>query len=131
MVRKGVVVRNGGPDSATLCRRETTHCASSPLAGLLTTTIPTTGGESRENWHLCVDFWEKMTSFLSYVCELLGGIWFCILSRARMLHIEHRAFGQKRILPEGWLYNSQKFILIEFFALDGTGTACECVGSCD
>lgn len=31
-----------------------------------------------------------------------------VLSRARMLHIEHRALGQKRILPEGWLYNSPK-----------------------
>jgi len=40
--------------------------------------------------------------------EVLGvGIWSSVLFVvARCFDIEHRALGQKRIPPEGWLYNS-------------------------
>ena len=110
------MIRGRGGERWMDSAAQTTHCVqASPLRVAYAQQLKTTGGLSRESWHVCADFRGKMMH-LSYVCNSWAGSG-SVLSRRECFTLEHRAFGQKRILPEGWLYNSQKFILIEFFTL--------------
>ncbi len=103
-----VTVVDGGYQTVRIGLTETNDAlCKPPPCGLLMTTTKTTDGVSRESWRACADFWGGIDAL--FLCsQTLGAGSGSVLSRARMLHIEHRAFGQKRILPEGWLYNSPK-----------------------
>jgi hypothetical protein len=86
---------------------QTTHCASSPFFWLAQDTTAYDSRTLSRKLASCADFMGKKRSFF-FCLYTLGRDLVSILSRARMLHIEHRALGQKRILPGAWLLNSPK-----------------------
>lgn len=110
----GVVVRSGAGQYGQY-GVETPHCARSPFLACSRRHNTRQAGHLEKTGILHGFPGEKRSSF--FCLYTLGRDLVSILSRARMLHIEHRALGQKRILPGAWLLNSPKCILIEFLTL--------------